>query len=418
MHKTNWLSLILSVLFLILTAGFTYLVWSKGLDSASFILLIFPLFFIMFFKPSRLYMALTAIVMLASTITIYYRHPENIDEQLVFTLMIGLLTMVTNEVIFRAHRVRKQVERRLRASEERYSRASQAANGGIWDWDLMKNEIYLSPEWKAFLGYGDEEISNQPDAWLNLIHPDDLEDFNREREAHLLGKISQVSHEHRIRNQKGEYVWVLCRGAATKDKQNQPVRITGSQIDITDRKKTEEKLAFQATHDLLTGLFNRSALMEKISDQINQSINREPIYAALLMIDLDGFKEVNDRHGHAAGDKVLKLLAERLESCIRKWDDAARLGGDEFAFLMTNLHSTGKQEATLIAGRILKMIENPFEVNGRKVKISASIGIAMFDSQYTTADAWFHAADTALYHAKAKGKARLEFFSLPNPAKA
>jgi diguanylate cyclase (GGDEF)-like protein len=224
-------------------------------------------------------------------------------------------------------------------------------------------------------------------------------------------------NEHRIRRKNGEYVWVLCRGAAVKDKHNQPYRLAGSQIDISDHKKEAENLSFRATHDLLTGLLNRSGIMDKMTDQLNQSINRGSVFSALLMIDLDGFKEVNDKHGHAAGDKLLCLLAERLAISLRDWDAAARLGGDEFAFLVTHLRSAGKLETTQIAGRMLKAFEEPFEVDGRKIRLSASLGIALYDSQYKTAEDWFHAADSALYQAKAKGKAHLEFYTLAHSQK-
>jgi diguanylate cyclase (GGDEF)-like protein/PAS domain S-box-containing protein len=260
------------------------------------------------------------------------------------------------------------------------------------------------------MGYEETEVSADPKEWTRLMHPEDVDRFAQDLQDHLEGRSPQFTNEHRMKKKDGEYAWVYCRGKAIF-KRKKPYRILGSLTDITQRKKREEELLYQASHDILTGLPNRSALMSRMTARISKPVDPKEGPCALLMIDMDGFKEVNDRFGHNAGDQLLNQLARRLELCVRSQDMVTRLGGDEFAILMENLHLTGRAETVQLAGRILQQVEKPFEANGHCFSLSASIGIAIQAGQYHASDEWMHSADEALYKAKSKGKARFEFFT-------
>jgi diguanylate cyclase (GGDEF)-like protein/PAS domain S-box-containing protein len=360
-------------------------------------------------KRRRIFLALAVYTLVVASFGIIILL-NSISTALILNLVdLGLLIFVSDIAIYRSYSSRI-VEKSLRSSEERYTLATQGANEGIWDWDLRKNHLYLSSQWKASLGYQEAEISSDPKNWTQLMHPDDVKRFTQDMNDHLEGGKPQFSNEHRMRKKAGDYAWVYCRGKAIF-KRKKPYRILGSMTDITQWKKKEEELLYQASHDMLTGLPNRSALFTRLNSRMNQPRDPKEGPCALLMIDMDGFKEVNDRYGHNTGDHLLNQLARRLELCVRTNDIVARLGGDEFAILLENLHLTGKAEAVQLAGRILQQVEKPFEDNGHCFSLSASIGIAIQSGQYRAPDEWVHAADEALYRAKSKGKARFEFFT-------
>ena len=155
-------------------------------------------------------------------------------------IILALLIFATDVAIYRSFCAR-MAERYLRTSEERYALATQVANEGIWDWDLRRNHLFLSPNWKSYLGYSEDEIGHDPKEWQRLIHPEDVKQFQQDLREHLEGKSPNFANEHRVRKKNGEYAWVYCRGAAI-NRNHKPYRVLGSQIDITDRKQKIEEL--------------------------------------------------------------------------------------------------------------------------------------------------------------------------------
>jgi len=313
---------------------------------------------------------------------------------------------------------RKRAEEALKDSEERYALAVKGSDEGLWDWNLKTNEIYFSPRWKAMLGYQDHEISDRSDEWFNRVHPEDLDRVNTTLEAHLDGLISHFEKEYRILHANGSYRWVLCRGLAVRDSEGKACRMSGSQTDITDRKVAEEQLIYDAFHDALTGLPNRALFMDRLSQAIRRSANTRPedynhYRFAVLFLDLDRFKVVNDSLGHLVGDHLLVAISRRLERELRSGDTVARLGGDEFAILLEEI--ADMQEVTAIADRIQKELKRPLYLNEQEVFISASMGIAV-DRGNVAGHAYrwpgdlLRDADIAMYRAKALGKARYEVF--------
>jgi diguanylate cyclase (GGDEF)-like protein/PAS domain S-box-containing protein len=319
---------------------------------------------------------------------------------------------------------RVESEAALRESEERYALAAKGANDGLWDWNLQSGEIYFSPRWKEMAGFEEDEIGNRPQEWFRCVHPDDLAHLQIQISAHLTkeggdplqsdfkdfgkrGQIKQFEVEYRLRHRDGEYRWMLARGLAIYDEGGTVYRIAGSQTDITDRKRSQEDLARNAFYDGLTNLPNRALFLDRLESTIKRA-KRNPDHAfAVLFLDLDRFKKINDSLGHHSGDKLLIEAAKRFELCLRPDDTVARLGGDEFAVLLDGLASS--EHIDLVAMRIQKELEKPFDLEGREVFITVSIGVASASGASRPEDL-LRNADTAMYRAKGQGRARYEIF--------
>jgi diguanylate cyclase (GGDEF)-like protein/PAS domain S-box-containing protein len=304
---------------------------------------------------------------------------------------------------------RMRVESALRDSEERYVLAVRGAQDGLWDWNLDTNQIYFSPRWKWMLGYGKEEIGSGPEEWFQRIHPEDLEKVKVEIFAHIEGLTKHFENEHRMLQKDGTYRWILSRGLAVRDATGKAYRFAGSQTDIVERKLIEEKLAKQAFYDPLTQLPNRALFMDRLGQALKRANRRRDYLFALLYLDLDHFKEINDTMGHLLGDQLLVAVARKLEECLRPSDTVARQGGDEFTILLDDIKDLS--DATHIADRIWKELSSAFYLGGREVTISASIGIALSSKGYERPEQVLQDADTALYRAKDSGRARHEVFS-------
>ncbi len=296
----------------------------------------------------------------------------------------------------------------LQASEERYALAERGANDGLWDWDLRSDQIYFSPRWKAMLGYSADEISGTKDEWFGRVHPEDLKQLKVALSQHLVGMIPHFESEHRILHKEGDYRWVLSRGLAVTDSEGAAYRIAGSQTDITGRKRAEEQLIHDALHDALTGLPNRALFMDRLGRAIEHSKRRENYLYAVLFLDLDRFKVINDSLGHTVGDQLLLAISRRLELFLRSVDTVARLGGDEFVILIEDIQ--GLSDATRIAERIQNELSLPFKLNEHSVFTSVSIGIVLSQKNYETPEEVLRDADIAMYRAKALGRARFEVF--------
>jgi diguanylate cyclase (GGDEF)-like protein/PAS domain S-box-containing protein len=303
---------------------------------------------------------------------------------------------------------RRRAEEALRESEERYALAARGANDGLWDWNLRTGAIYYSERWKCMLGYTDTEIGASPREWLERVHPEDVERLEAEIAAHLEGRVPHFEHEHRARHKDGSYRWMLSRGLAVRDADGAASRLSGSQTDTTERKLAEERLLHDALHDVLTGLANRALFTDLLGRALRRA-SRDPNYTfAVLFLDLDRFKVINDSLGHLVGDQLLVAIAGRLTACVRLGDTVARFGGDEFAVLLEPLPDP--HAAARVAERIQKHLSQPFTLGGHEVFTSASIGIALGAGHYERPEELLRDADMAMYRAKAGGKARHELF--------
>ena len=296
----------------------------------------------------------------------------------------------------------------LHDSEERYALAVQGANDGLWDWNLKTNRIYFSPRWKAMLGYNEDEIEDSPDEWFSRVHTDDFHRVKAEVAAHLEGHATHFENEHRVLHRDGSYRWMLCRGLAVLDADSQAYRMAGSQTDVTDRKKVEEQLIHDSLHDALTGLPNRVLFLDRLDHALSLTKRHPDRKPAVLFLDIDRFKIINDSLGHMAGDQMLIATARRLESCLRAEDTLARLGGDEFAILLDNTNDVS--DTVRVAERIQRRLVSTALLSGHDRSVTASIGIVMITPDYAQSEYVLRDADTAMYRAKASGKARYQIF--------
>jgi diguanylate cyclase (GGDEF)-like protein/PAS domain S-box-containing protein len=338
------------------------------------------------------------------------------SSKVVEALNLGANDYVTKPVDFpvalariRSQMARKAAESALRQSEERYALAARGSNVGLWDWDLRSNRIYYSDRWKSILGYAPAEIADGEHEWFSRVHADDTGPLRRDMENHWNSDSGDtLESEFRMLHKLGAYRWVRSRGAVVRDATGKPVRMAGSMTDINEAK----------VYDELTGLANRLLFQERL-EQALCDYRRDP--AALfgvLFLDLDRFKVINDSLGHAAGDQLLKAVAERLGGAVRHAaslsrgnarDLVARLGGDEFAILLTGLVDSA--EAQKVAMRIGEQFRDPFELAGRAVSCTVSVGIAGCDPKYQTAAEMIRDADTAMYNAKSMGPGHAALFN-------
>ena len=301
----------------------------------------------------------------------------------------------------------KRAQEALRESEERYALAARGANDGLWDWNIQTGRVYYSPRWKAMLGWRENEIGDNPEEWFNRIHDADRQRVQEEIAAHRNGSTPHFESEHRMLHKDGTFRWMLNRGLAVFDDSGKTLRMAGSQTDITERKVS----------DPLTGLPNRLLFIDRLGRLIKHAKRRKDILFAVLFLDLDGFKMINDSMGHLIGDQLLLGVANRLEKCLRSTDTVARLGesftvarlgGDEFTVLLDDLKDPN--DAKSAADRLMKALAPPFILGGKEVFTSVSIGIALSNTAYEHAEDMLRDADTAMYRAKSLGKARFEVF--------
>ncbi len=296
----------------------------------------------------------------------------------------------------------------LRESEERYARAVCGSNDGIWDWDMESGTIYFSARWKSMLGYSEQDIGTRPSEWFDRVHPDDLQQLQIEIQAHLAGVETQLECEYRIRHCDNTYRWVLSRGVAVSDSQGKVIHIAGSNADITEQRKLTEELKHRALYDVSTSLPNRTLFIDRLERTIARAQRTGNYLFAVLFLDIDRFKTINDSLGHAAGDELLVNIARRLEVCLRPGDTVARLGGDEFTLLLEDINSP--DEVIRVTGRIQETLTAPCYIQGHSLVTTASIGIAFGAKEHERATDILRDADAAMYRAKARGKARYEIF--------
>ncbi len=340
---------------------------------------------------------------------------KNQSEDIVKALDLGANDYVTKPIDFAVTLARigtqlshKRAQEALRESEERYALAARGSNDGLWDWNLQANSVYFSPRWKAMLGFEENEIGDKPDEWFSRIHEGDRERVKQEIAAHQDGLNPQFESEHRMLHQDGSFRWMLSRGLAVTNAKGKVQRMAGWQTDITEAKVS----------DPLTGLPNRLLFTDRLVRLIKQARRREGYLFAVLFLDLDGFKMINDSLGHLVGDQLLIGVAGRLEKCLRATDMVARvgrdfivarMGGDEFTVLLDDLKDPA--DARQAAERLMKTVAAPFNLSGKEVFTSVSVGIALSNAaKYEFPDEILRDADTAMYRAKSLGKARYEVF--------
>lgn len=306
-------------------------------------------------------------------------------------------------------RVRDEVEAEaLRQSEARFRSLVQNASDIIAVVTPDGLLEYVSPAVRRVLGVAPEYLSGAD--IVSLVHPEDRASAARFMEEVAAGDSGSVELRMGHPNRSWRYLEVTGHNALGEESVG---GIVLNCRDVTERKAFERELRHQAFHDPLTGLPNRARFMQEL-EQALYNCAQERCNCALLFLDLDGFKAVNDTLGHKAGDALLVAVAGRLSGCLRPDDTVARLGGDEFTILLRNMERA--EEAEQVAGRVLAALSRPFNLDGRTARIGSSVGIAVTEASRPTADEWLRNADTAMYHSKRSGKGRYTVFSPELPA--
>ncbi|GAB4165130.1 MAG: hypothetical protein Kow00100_03160 [Geothermobacteraceae bacterium] len=298
---------------------------------------------------------------------------------------------------------RRLAEEALRENEERYRRIFSNIQDIYFESSMGGLVIEVSPSIENSLGYRRDQLIGMPFSMLC----DDPEAVGHIRER-LLECERLRDFELLLRRRGGETVPCSVNGTLVRDENGKPLKIVGSIRDVSERKRAEDEIRSLAYHDQLTGLPNRSLLKDRMQQALAQA-RRQNRQMAVLFLDLDRFKDVNDTLGHDAGDELLRMVAEKLDSCVRQSDTVARLGGDEFVILLTSVKNA--HDPVVVAEKILQLLTRPFVLNGKEVFTSTSIGIAMYPNDGADADTLLKHADMAMYEAKEHGRSHFQFFS-------
>lgn len=302
--------------------------------------------------------------------------------------------------------VRRRVEEVLRGTEANLREAQRLAHLGSWEWNLITGERLWSDEMYRILGAERRESDSLQDIFTSAVHEDD-QDVVLGTLGRAIAGATPASMDHRIVRHDGAERFVHSQVEVIFDKQGRPERMLATLHDITDRKQLEERLVHQAYHDPLTELPNRALFSNRLEHALARS-KRQAHRLAVLFLDLDHFKLINDTLGHDAGDRVLISVAERVRGCLRPGDTVARLGGDEFTILLEDL--SGAREAEQIAERITAALAAPFSLASQDLYVTTSIGIVMRTESHRTPEDLLRDADVALYRAKDAGRARFAIY--------
>ncbi|BFM40058.1 hypothetical protein OLK001_19840 [Synechocystis sp. LKSZ1] len=330
----------------------------------------------------------------------------------------GLLQEIGDDISFALDAIQSAQEhqqgaQKLQANEERLRLALEAANQGLYDVNVQTGEAIVSPQYATMLGYDPETFVETNQQWLDRLHSDDREAVGATYQAYIQGHLPEYRVEFRQRTAQGDWKWILSLGKIVEwDSEGRPLRMLGTHTDITERKAAEAAIERLAYYDLLTGLPNRRLLLDRLQTALALA-QRTGQYGAVLFVDLDRFKTLNDARGHQIGDQLLTLMAQRLQQSLRQADTIARFGGDEFVVLLPELADQSELAARLgwgVAEKIRSQMAVPFLCDNEEVIIGVSIGITVFPKASETLDNLLKEADTAMYQAKAAGRNTIRLF--------
>ncbi len=304
---------------------------------------------------------------------------------------------------------RKQAEAALITSEERWKFAIEGAGDGLWDWNIQAGKAFYSTRYKSMLGFSEDEIGDSAEEWSKRLHPEDAAGVLAALQPYMEGKPGSASVEFRMLCKDGGWRWILGRGiVVARDDDGKPLRMIGTNTDISERKEYERTLKHIAHFDALTNLANRVLLADRLQQAMAQAHRRNQLMA-VVYLDLDGFKHINDQYGHLVGDQVLITLALRMKEALREGDTLARLGGDEFVAVLIDLEDVSA--STPLLARLLAAAAQAVSVRDLSLQVSASLGVTLYpQKQDLDADQLLRQADQAMYQAKLAGKNRYHIF--------
>jgi diguanylate cyclase (GGDEF)-like protein/PAS domain S-box-containing protein len=293
----------------------------------------------------------------------------------------------------------------LRRSEANLAEAQRIAHLGSAEWDLKTGEVWWSDEAYRICGFEPHQFSPTLKTMEEVFHPGDRHLFEETLDSASSREAKSYDFEHRIVRPDGEVRWIHRRGEVVRGEEGEEgLRIIWTIRDVTEHKRAEECLNYQATHDLLTSLPNRLLFEDRLEHALRRTSGRRGSMAAVLFMDLDNFKVVNDSLGHRLGDRLLVAVGESFRGCLRPEDTLARFGGDEFVALVDDFENP--EDAVRIAQRIMEAYREPFVLEGQEIFVKTSIGISLITAHTTTStssEAVLRNADIAMYRAKEEG---------------
>jgi len=293
---------------------------------------------------------------------------------------------------------RKETEEALRRSEASLAESQRIAQLGTWEWDVVTGEVWWSEETYRIHGLDPTERLALREKVEEALFPEDLPRYRRKIDEALSGEAEGYDHEHRIRRPNGEVRWVHGRAEVVRGEGGEALRMIGTVYDVTERKVLEDRLRHQAYYDTLTDLPNRRLFMDRLGRALARTRRIRLRRVAVLFMDLDNFKVINDSLSHDTGDRLLVEVAKRLKRCLRPEDTLARFGGDEFTVLLEEIE--GADEALRVTNRITKKFRRPFVLDGRRLFVRFSIGVALGDADTDSPEELLRNADTAMYRDK------------------
>jgi len=340
---------------------------------------------------------------------------RNKDGHMMWVTISGNLLHQGDEVLWSIVDITDRVEKEkeIKTLKERMEIALSGYSAGVWEWNVTKGTVFASSEWKQMLGFTNDELPSDLSSWMQRVHPDDMKEVMEYVENSIQKHERRLENIHRLLHKNGEWIWILGRATVIYEA-NGEIRIVGIHTNITNQKKIETKLAEQkkqleylAHHDVLTDLPNRLLFNEKLKNVIDRSKD-ETVALAILFIDLDHFKEINDSFGHDTGDAVLQIVTKKFLESVDERVTLSRLGGDEFAILLEGL--TGREDAAMNAQKIVDIFKNPILYDGYPFYLSCSIGISLYPEDDDDAINLLKYADTAMYKAKENGRNGYAFY--------
>jgi len=323
-------------------------------------------------------------------------------------ILTGRTLHVEDEVSKRTSELRSEVIQR-RDTETQLRLVLDGANLGFWDWNYQTGEQWVNDRWMEILGLERSDLKDDASDWIDRIHPDDKEKVLYVIDQRIKNSDSYVV-ECRMRHRDGHWVWIQAAGAVVSlDRaSDKPLRLCGTHQDITERKRQEEHILHQAHFDSLTELPNRFLALDRLTQLLSEA-HRKQDMVAVLFLDLDDFKKVNDTLGHDTGDKLLKETATRLQSVLRSGDTIGRLGGDEFIILLSGISQAS--DAQPVAETLLGKFTDTFKIDNRELGLTASIGISIYPDDGDNLSELLRNADSAMYHSKEQGRNTYSYFT-------